>query len=247
MNATVQRMFVCVAMMLVEAGASAADLSIMPVAIHLDQGRDRTTVQVTNNGATPVVLQAEAIAWLREAGVDRDAASDDLIVNPSVFTIGAGKTQVVRVGLRRNAQADKEVTYRMVLREVPLPVAADAFGIDGNVRVLVAMRVPVYVAPAAVRREERWHARYDADGDMVAQVTNNGNVHYKVGAVNVQGASAGSAIVAKGPDSVLFPGEVRSFRVPAKSLPAGAPGKPVMLDVTTDRGVQHVALDFAPN
>lgn len=41
----------------------AADLGIMPVAVHLDQQRDRATVQVVNQGAEPVILQAETIAW----------------------------------------------------------------------------------------------------------------------------------------------------------------------------------------
>src|ERR1041384_6462070 len=90
------------------ASVGAAELSIMPVAVHLDKARDRTTVQVTNNGTTPVLLQADAIGWRREGGGDRDEPSEDLIVNPGVFTLAPGKTQVVRVGLRRNTASEAE-------------------------------------------------------------------------------------------------------------------------------------------
>ncbi len=117
---------------------------------------------------------------------------------------------------------------------------------QGNVRVLGTLRLPVYVAPAAVRREERWHARYDEQGRLVAQVTNNGNVHYKVGAVRLQGEDVRTAVITQGPDSVLFPGEARSFRLPPRSAPAGAAPEPLTLEVMTDRGVQYVALDPSP-
>src|SRR5690349_19377576 len=122
------RLFVILAMLAMLASMSdaiAADLSLMPVVVHLDRTRDRTTVQVTNNGSTAVVLQADAIAWRRDAGVDRDEASDDLIVNPAVFTVAPGRTQIVRVGLRRSTASEQEATYRMVLREVPAPETAE--------------------------------------------------------------------------------------------------------------------------
>lgn len=221
--------------------AQAADVSLMPVAVHLDRGNDRTMVQVVNNGKEPVILQAEAIAWTREGGVDRDGPTSDLIVNPPVFTVQPGRTQVVRVGLRRNVEADREMTYRMVLREVPNPIDAANPRLSGQVQVLVALRVPVYVAPAAVRREQRWHARVDDDGQLVAQVTNTGNVHYKVGSLRVAGDDQPATVVANGPQAVLFPGEVRTFRLRAPAVPVT---RPFALEVLTELGLQHVALDL---
>lgn len=222
----------------------AADISIMPVAVNLSGGNDRTVVHVVNQGQDAVVLHAEAIAWQRDAGVDKDGPTSDLIVNPPVFTLAPGKTQIVRVGLRRSVEAEREMTYRMVLREVPTPGDAQSQRLNGQVRVLVALRVPVYVAPAAVRREQRWHARIDADGHLVAQVANTGNVHYKMGAMRVSGDTEAPSVVAQGPQSVLFPGEVRSFRLRAPTVPTN---KPLALEVRTEFGMQHVALDFSPH
>jgi fimbrial chaperone protein len=223
--------------------AFCADLSIMPVAVQLDAQHDRSTVRVTNQGKEAVILQADAIGWAREAGVDRDTATSDLIVNPPVFTIAPGRTQIVRVGLRRNVEADREMTYRMVLREVPTPGDAASQKLNGQVRVLVALRVPVYVAPTAVRREQRWNARIDNDGNLVAQVSNTGNVHYKVGSLRVLGDTEPATVVAQGSQSVLFPGEVRSFRLRAPLQPAA---QPLALEVRTEFGMQHVALDLPP-
>ncbi|HEX7690316.1 MAG TPA: fimbria/pilus periplasmic chaperone [Burkholderiaceae bacterium] len=221
----------------------AADLAIMPVAVQLDAAHDRTTVRVTNTGKDAVVLQADAIGWSRRSGVDIDSSTDDLIVNPPVFTVAPGATQIVRVGLRRNSPSDHESTYRMVLREVPSPVDPADEAVQGQVRVLVALRVPVYVAPAVVRHEQRWIAHYDVDGRLVAGVTNTGNVHYKIGTVRLASTQDSVATRLQGPESVVMPGEAREIALEPPA--AGQAGKPLALEVLTDRGLQHVSLDVA--
>ncbi len=226
--------------------AQAADIGIMPVSVQLDRNHDRSTVQVINNGTEAVVLQADAIAWKREGGIDKDGPTSDLLVNPPVFTIQPGQTQIVRVGLRRSANSQQETTYRMVLREVPSVKITDSAGVSGSVRVLVTMRVPVYVAPQTVNRDERWKAARNAQGQIVASVENAGNVHYKVGALRVRDGSPKQLNTSDNSSgTVLFPGETRSF---ALSNPGGVEvGSPLTLEVMTDRGPQHVALELAFN
>jgi fimbrial chaperone protein len=222
--------------------ANAADVSLMPVNVRLDRNNDRATVQVQNNGSEPVIMQADAIAWNRVNGQDVDGPTSDIIVNPPIFTIQPGQTQIVRVGLRRATELQQEATYRMVLREVPSPRLSDVGNVSGAVRVLVALRVPVYVAPAKVQRSEQWKLSRDARGELVASVSNTGNVHLKVGELRLQGEGTdGKVLAVKGTHSVIFPGEQRSFPLQA-SAPAG---RAVSLQVSTDQGVQQVALNEA--
>ena len=119
------------------------------MAVQLDAQHDRSTVRVTNQGKDAVILQGDAIGWERDAGVDRDASTSDLIVKPPVFTVARGQTQIVRVGLRRNSASETESTYRMVLREVPSE-AAGSETLQGQVRVLVAVSTTNVVFGAIV-------------------------------------------------------------------------------------------------
>ncbi len=215
--------------------AQAADVTLMPVTVKLDRANDRATVQVTNSGNDPVLMQAEAIAWTRVNGQDHDGPTSDLIVNPPVFTVQPGQTQVLRLGLRRNQELVQEGTYRVVLREVPMPRASDVLNVSGSVRVLVALRVPVYVAPQQVRRTEQWSLQRQPDGSLMAQVQNTGNVHLKVGELRVPG-EGGMTLAQQGPASVIFPGEQRRFRLVAA---AGTQ----QVHVRTDQGLQVLALN----
>lgn len=229
-------------LMLAPLAAQAADVTLMPVNVRLDRANDRATVQVMNNGQEPVLMQAEAISWTRVGGLDVDGPTSDLIVNPPVFTVQPGQTQVLRLGLRRNQELAQEGTYRIVLREVPMPRPSDAINVSGSVRVLVTMRVPVYVAPAKVTRSEQWKVTRAANGDLLAEVANNGNVHLKVAELRLHGEGGQSlaAVTQKGSTSVIFPGEQRVFRLPAPAATA------VAMQVQTDEGTQMVALNDGP-
>lgn len=222
--------------------AQAADVTLMPVNVRLDRANDRATVQVMNNGQEPVLMQAEAIAWNRVGGLDVDGPTSDLIVNPPVFTVQPGQTQVLRLGLRRSHELAQEGTYRIVLREVPMPRPSDALNVSGSVRVLVTMRVPVYVAPAKVNRSEQWKVTRASNGELLAEVANTGNVHLKVGELRLHGEGGQSlaAVAQQGGTSVIFPGEQRVFRLPAPAATA------VAMQVQTDQGVQMVALNEGP-
>lgn len=227
--------------LLVAAGpVASAELGVMPVTLQLDRLRDRGTVQVINLGTEDVTVQAGALAWQRQNGEDLHAPTQDLMLNPPIFTVPAGQTQVVRVGLRRGVEGDRETAYRLVLRELP-PAPGTRLQLQAQVRVLMSVRLPVYVAPPQVRRDVRWTAQRQADGEVVAEVRNEGNVHTKVGALRLQDGSA-TAVVEAQPGAVLFPGEVQRFRLKGPTEVAGA----LKLEVQHEQGLQHVVVASLP-
>src|SRR6478672_13910454 len=84
--------------------AAAANLGVMPVAIDLAAAAGRTSVSIVNHGQEAVTMQAETIAWQRVNGADRHEPTADLMVNPEVFTVEPGQTQIIRVGMRKRME-----------------------------------------------------------------------------------------------------------------------------------------------
>lgn len=224
------------------AAASASEIGVTPVAVHLDQANDRAAVTVVNSGTEPVIMQVEMVGWRRTGSVDEDLPTSDMVINPSVFTIAPGRSQLVRVGLRRNVPLQREGTYRIVLREVaPAPVVGET-RVSGQVRVLMALRVPIYVAPAKVIRAAQWQADRHSDGSVTASLINEGNVHVRIGSMRLR-ATEGQAVRSEQAMAVVvFPGEHQSFRIAA---PLGAGNPPMTLEVTTDQGVENVPVTVA--
>ncbi len=235
--------------------AGAAQLGISPVLLKLGPAADRSSMTVTNQGLEPVMIQAEVVHWRRlpvgtpsasgggaPAGVAPPAgdASDDLIINPPMFRVMPGQTQVLRIGLRQGAPAHQESTYRVVLRELPSAEPTAAAG--GQVKVLMAVQVPVYVEPVKVVRQAHWQAQVDAGGRVQVQVRNDGNVHLRVNRLRVVQGGQGAVVQSPGVAGVLFPGEQRQFEW---RDPAAAGQREARLEVLTGEGPALLPLSAA--
>ena len=229
------------------APAQASDIGVSPVAVNLDKANDRASINVVNNGDQAVVMQAEVIDWRRDASpAKEDGPTTDMIVNPAVFTMQPGQTQVVRIGMRKPAQPAQEGTYRIVLREVPTPPKEGEVRIAGQVRVLMALRVPVYVAPLNVVNNARWAATREDDGSIVASLQNEGNVHVRVGRLRLRHTDADPTAAPAADQAVaevVFPGEAKKFRVPA--VTAAARAERMLLEIATDQGPFEVPVTLA--
>src|SRR5690242_12258323 len=97
----------------------AGSYTVMPIRIELSARRLQTTVEVANRGDEATTIQAHIVSW-SAAGVEELLSdNDDILLNPPIFTLAPGRQQFVRLGLRRPKPSEVEITYRLILEEVP--------------------------------------------------------------------------------------------------------------------------------
>jgi fimbrial chaperone protein len=165
-------------LMLAAAGpAAAGTFSIAPVRIELAGAQRTAVLTVHNDDAAPLVLQVAALNWAQAAGEENYAATRELLATPPVFTLPPKGEQIVRVALRRDPDATRELDYRLLLAEVPQPADKNFTGL----RVALRLSIPVFVkaaspAPAALA----WRAQWQADGQLAVSASNSGQTHQQV-------------------------------------------------------------------
>lgn len=215
--------------------AGAADILVDPIRIRLTTPEQREAITVTNRGTDPLVVDVESVSWTQSNGDDRYAPTDELIVNPPVFTVPPGKTQIVRVGLRRPRALETEAPYRIFLREVPTA----AVGGRSGLRVLMRIGLPIFVAPRHSDRRVEWQARIGPDGHLALTAVNSGNVHLQVSEFRIQDSGDKPQVLqSRHTNDYLLPGQTRRWDLgAAKPWPPGA-----HVGVTTDRGEQDVPI-----
>ena len=108
--------------------ASAASLGVSPVRVTLSESQSMGSLTVRNDGTEPASLQMEMLNWSQAEGQDVLMPTRELLANPPIFTVPAGGSQLVRVGLRRAPDGQRELTYRIVLQELPPPPNPDFMG-----------------------------------------------------------------------------------------------------------------------
>jgi fimbrial chaperone protein len=161
---------------LAAADAAAASFLVNPTRVSLSSEQRVIALKVTNNGTQPVRVQAQPTRWLLKDNEDQYLSTDELLVNPPLFGLEVGATQIVRVGLRNARAKDREATYRLFLTEVPGPVGPDFKGLTMTLR----LGIPIFVLPAQ-RLSPELEGQITAIGEgLQLTVSNSGSAHARL-------------------------------------------------------------------
>jgi fimbrial chaperone protein len=155
------------------------------------------------------------MTWTQQQGKDVYAPTTEILATPPVFTVPAGGSQVIRVGLRRAPDAQREITYRLFLQEVPPPPKPGFQGLQVALRI----GVPVFVTPATEQLTAlAWKIYRTRDGKLEVSLTNNGGIHVQVAnfkLVKVDGGELGKQHIA----AYVLPSQTNSWEVKDISVP----------------------------
>ncbi|MEQ1581657.1 MAG: fimbria/pilus periplasmic chaperone [Steroidobacteraceae bacterium] len=157
--------------------AAAGNFSVAPVRIELSKGQPTAVMTVHNNDDAPLLVQASALAWSQPGGEDLTEPTRELLATPPIFTLAPNSDQIVRVALRREPDATRELAYRLLLAEVPQPATKDFTGL----RVALRLSLPVFVQPkTGASPDVKWTATRTGTNALRVSATNLGTQHLQV-------------------------------------------------------------------
>jgi fimbrial chaperone protein len=146
-----QKLLAAMLATLAAAPALAGVFSVSPVRIYMTPRDRAVAVTLTNEGDTPVALQADINSWTqRSDGTDELVLTDDLILSPPIIKLEPKGRQVVRLALLKPADASRQLTYRLIIREVPEATAGKGNAIE--VPIALALSMPVFITPPVAKR-----------------------------------------------------------------------------------------------
>jgi len=226
-------LFAAAVLALATAGhAVAGSFSASPLRVDLGARAPMATLTVRNTGQTPISLQVDTVTWRQEASGDVLEPSRELIVNPPIFSLGAGESQIIRVALRAAPARDRERMYRLFVAELP-PPAEERKAIIGSI-VLLRMSIPVVVAPLSgeARPLGAWRARQAPPDKVRITVANEGSGHLKLTDLEMR-AVGDKRVLRKAPLTYVLPGASHTWEVP---WPSAAVPRALRVVATTNAG-----------
>ena len=159
----------------------ATTFNVSPIRVELSAVKPTSFLTITNDDGAPKVVQVELMAWSQAEQRNIFVPSNDIVVNPPIFTVKPGSTQIVRLGLRRPIDADHELSYRLFLTEVPPPVESAAQRMGQGLQIVLRLSVPIFIStqnkPVPTLS---WKAVSDKDGAIHLTATNTGNMHFQI-------------------------------------------------------------------
>ena len=213
--------------------AMAGVFSVTPVRIYMTPRDRAVAVTITNEGDAPVVLQADLNQWTQKPdGTDELTPTEDLILSPPIIKLGPKARQVVRLARLVPPDAIRQLTYRMILREVP-----EATPGKDNIQVAIALALsmPVFITPPSAKRQIACKTMPADPGNLNVACSNAGTAYTQIREILVNegdrliGRFEGGPYILPGAEKVL---PIKLERAGLAAAPAGA----LQLVVTFDDG-----------
>ena len=224
--------------------ANAGTIGVSPVRVTLSDSQKIGSLSVRNGGTETITMQMEILSWSQREGKAVFAATRELLANPPIFTIPAGNSQLVRVGLRRAPDAQRELAYRVILQELPPPPNPDAMGMFMTMRI----SLPVFVLPEIDTKPVLlWQAARTSQGALKISLSNSGNAHIQIKNFKLSLLDSAQPWLTQQSSDYVLAGQSRDWIVPANpENPAPPPGVSLKLFAQTDAGDIEAEVIIAP-
>lgn len=190
--------------------AHASSLSVTPVLVTLDARHQSISLTIHNESAEAKVIQTELVRWTQHDGSNIYTSSRDLLINPPIFTLQPDQIQIVRIGLKRKANARYELAYRLRITEVPPPPKPEFTGL----RIALRFDIPVFVAPKATQSNRlSWKASRNSNGEVLLDLRNLSNHHVQVKDIKLGTISGGKLLDWQPMGFVLLSRQTRQIKL----------------------------------
>lgn len=209
---------------------SAGQFTITPVRIFMSPKERAVAVTVTNDSDEEVVMQADLYTWKQKAdGSDDLALTEDLILTPPILKLAPHGRQVVRLARLAPPPAGAQLTYRLIMREVPEARSSAQI----QLQVALAFSLPVFISPPGVKRDLQCGVERAAPDQVRAVCSNAGTAYTQIRALEVLDEK-GAKLAARDGGGYILPAVKRSFDI--KRADGKIPGGRLRLQVALDDG-----------
>lgn len=206
----------------------AAPFSVTPVRVYMTPKDKAIAVTVTNEGDEELVMQADLYSWKQKAnGEDDLVLTEDLLLSPPIVKLAAKSRQVLRLARLRSVSETEQLTYRMIMREIP-----EAKPNNGNLQlqIAIAFSLPVFITPPKAKFVLSCTAERSAADTIKTACENTGNAYAQI--IDFELANAeGLKLASRDTGGYILPTVKRSFDIKADStLDSGKAKLTVRLD-----------------
>ena len=206
------------ALVLAHGPARATSLQISPVLVDLAGEASAEKVTVRNLGDQPINAQIRVFKWTQKAGKDVIEPTRDVVASPPIASIAAGGEQVVRIVRVDKTPLSAEVSYRLLVDQIPDRSKPTRSAVNFMMR----YSVPVFFSPARQRAPELAWSIEQRNGVVTLTAANSGTRRVRIAELGLSSQSGTTVASRKGLVGYVLGNSTASWDLTGTSLPRGA-------------------------
>ena len=183
-------------MALMPAAHAANSLMIWPIDPAINPDEKASELWLENRGNTTTMMQVRIFSWLQVGGQEQYQTQQQVVASPPMVRLEPGQKQLVRLIKQGPPEAGREMSYRVVLDEIPTPRTPG----ENQAGLTFQMRysVPLFVYGNGVTSDSAkpqlsWQ-QVDSGGKRWLELTNRGNGHARLSNVTFGGSRLGNGL-----------------------------------------------------
>lgn len=205
---------------------------VIPIRLDMDQRTRSGVVTIVNDSENPMSFSVEPLEWTQdEQGNDLYNETKDILSFPKSLTVEPRSERIIRTGIKVPA-VDTEKTYRLFIKQETDPQHRSATA----VAIVIRFGVPVFSKPLNETVSGEITKNSISNGTVTVGVKNNGNVHFRVQALKLEGLDLNGASIwsQEIPGTYFLAGTEREF---SSEIPEQICShlNSLTVDVTSDR------------
>ncbi len=220
----------------------AGSFEVNPIRIDLSAQARSAALSVRNSGNQAVVVQTSLVAWTQQDGQNVYVPTRDILGTPPIATIPPGGEQIVRLGMRRAPDAQKELTYRIFLQEVPPPPKPGFQGLQ----VALRLSLPIFVQPrqGAAKATLVWNLQLQDKDSLRLRLDNQGTGHIQISSIELFQPGREKPVASQSSLIYVLAGQSRTWELKTAPSVSLKPTDRLRLKVTTDAGSVDTEIDL---
>lgn len=183
-------------MALIPAAHAANSLMIWPIDPAINPEDKASELWLENRGNATTIMQVRIFSWLQVGGQEQYQTQQQVVASPPMVRLEPGQKQLVRLIKQTPPEAGREMSYRVVLDEIPTPRTPG----ENQAGLTFQMRysVPLFVYGNGVTSDSAkpqlsWQ-QIDSGGRHWLELTNRGNGHARLSNVTIGGRRIGNGL-----------------------------------------------------
>jgi fimbrial chaperone protein len=183
-------------MALMPAAHAANSLMIWPIDPAINPDEKASELWLENRGNATTMMQVRIFSWQQVGGQEQYQTQQQVVASPPMVRLEPGQKQLVRLIKQGPPEAGREMSYRVVLDEIPTPRTHG----ENQAGLTFQMRysVPLFVYGSGVTSDSAkpqlsWQ-QVDSGGKRWLELTNRGNGHARLSNVTIGGRRLGNGL-----------------------------------------------------
>jgi fimbrial chaperone protein len=176
--------YISAIILILSSNAEASLLNINPIHLAITNDEPVAILEVKNLSNNKVVMQADVLGWLQKEQAIVTSPTEEVVISPPLFRLGAGQTQLLRVAWIKNHPLALQQTYRVILREIATNSLIVENRNQDRLHIALLISIPLFIHPVNQQPLFQWKFEWIDKKTLKLIFNNKGNVTFRINQIN---------------------------------------------------------------